>query len=213
MIKIGGVPILTHIMRLFKFYGYDEFIIASGYKGKVIQNYYKSSKEFRNIKIIPTGRNTMTGGRILKLKNLLKSDESFFMTYGDGVSNVNIKKLLNYHKIQNKLATISIVQPVGRFGAVKINAKDNLIKNFSEKIKGDGGWINGGFFVLNKRIFKYLKDDNTMWEKEPLEILAKQKELVGYKHNDFWYPCDTIRDKIYLENLWNANKAPWKIWK
>jgi glucose-1-phosphate cytidylyltransferase len=233
LIEIGSKPLIWHIMKLYSNYGYKEFVICCGHKGYMIKEYFKNfsvhnsdvtidvkknkikihknNNEDWKITLIDTGEETLTGGRILRIKDFV--GDNFFLTYGDGLSNINIKKLLNYHKIQNKLATISIVQPLGRFGAVKINSKDNLIQSFSEKLKGDGGWINGGFFVLNKKIFEYLKDDNTMWEKEPLETLAKKKELAGYKHNDFWYPCDTIRDKINLENLWNANKAPWKIWK
>ena len=197
LIEIGSKPLIWHIMKLYSNYGYKEFVICCGHKGYMIKEYFKNfsvhnsdvtidvkknkikihknNNEDWKITLIDTGEETLTGGRILRIKDFV--GDNFFLTYGDGLSNINIKKLLNYHKIQNKLATISIVQPLGRFGAVKINSKDNLIQSFSEKLKGDGGWINGGFFVLNKKIFEYLKDDNTMWEKEPLETLAKKKRI------------------------------------
>ena len=232
LIEIGSKPLIWHIMKLYSRYGFKEFIICCGHKGYMIKEYFKNfsihnsditvdvkknkikihknRNEDWKITLIDTGEETQTGGRILRVKDFV--GEKFLLTYGDGLSNINIKQLVNYHKKNKKLATISVVQPFGRFGAVKINEKSNLVQNFSEKMKGDGGWINGGFFVLDKRIFKYIKDDNTMWEKEPLETLAKINQLSGYKHKDFWYPCDTLRDKINLENMWNSNKAPWKIW-
>ena len=157
-----------------------------------------------------TGDDSLTGGRILRIKDFV--GEEFLLTYGDGVADVNISKLIEHHKINKKIATMTVVQPQGRFGVVEFNTKNNLIENFSEKLKGDGAWINGGFFVLNKKIFDYLKDDFTIWEKEPLEKLSKENQLIAFKHDNFWYPMDTMRDKDYLENLWEKNEAPWKLW-
>jgi len=152
----------------------------------------------------------MTGGRILRIKKYIKDD--FLLTYGDGVADIDIRELINCHKKHKKLATVSIVKPQGRFGVVDVDNKNNLIKNFYEKPKGDNYWVNGGFFVLNKGIFKYLKDDSTVWEKEPLERLCRDKELAAYRHLGFWYAMDTVRDRYFLNDLWHANKAPWKFW-
>ena len=232
LIEIGSKPLIWHIMKLYSSHGFNEFIICCGHKGYMIKEYFKNfsihnsditvdvkknkikvhknNNENWKITLIDTGEETQTGGRILRIRKFV--GETFLLTYGDGLSNINIKKLIKHHKTKKKLATISVVQPLGRFGAVKLNSKTNLIDNFSEKLKGDGGWINGGFFVLNKKIFKYIKDDKTMWEKEPLEELAKIKQLTGFMHREFWHPCDTLRDKFNLENLWNLDKAPWKVW-
>ena len=232
LIEIGSKPLIWHIMKLYSSHGFNEFIICCGHKGYMIKEYFKNfsihnsditvdvkknkikvhknNNENWKITLIDTGEETQTGGRILRIRKFV--GETFLLTYGDGLSNINIKKLVRHHKTKKKLATISVVQPLGRFGAVKLNSKTNLIDNFSEKLKGDGGWINGGFFVLNKKIFKYIKDDKTMWEKEPLEELAKIKQLTGFMHREFWHPCDTLRDKFNLENLWNLDKAPWKVW-
>lgn len=232
LIEIGSRPLIWHIMKLYSSHGFNDFIICCGHKGYMIKEYFKNfsihnsditvdvkkdkikihknNNENWKITLIDTGEETQTGGRILRIKKFV--GETFLLTYGDGLSNINIKKLVNYHKSKKKIATISVVQPLGRFGAVKLNSKTNLINNFSEKLKGDGGWINGGFFVLNRKIFKYIKDDKTMWEKEPLEDLAKIKQLTGFKHSEFWHPCDTLRDKLNLENLWNLGNAPWKVW-
>lgn len=232
LIEIGSKPLIWHIMKLYSSHGFNEFIICCGHKGYMIKEYFKNfsihnsditvdvkknkikvhknNNENWKITLIDTGEETQTGGRILRIRKFV--GETFLLTYGDGLSNINIKKLVKHHKTKKKLATISVVQPLGRFGAVKLNSKTNLIDNFSEKLKGDGGWINGGFFVLNKKIFKYIKDDKTMWEKEPLEELAKIKQLTGFMHREFWHPCDTLRDKFNLENLWNLDKAPWKVW-
>ena len=232
LIEIGTKPLIWHIMKLYSKYGYKEFVICCGYKGYMIKEYFKNfslhnsdvtidimknkTKIHKNknekwkITLIDTGEETMTGGRILKIKDFV--GKNFLLTYGDGLSDINIKKLVNFHLSQKKLATISVVQPLGRFGAVKMN-KGNLVKNFSEKLKGDGGWINGGFFVLNSGIFKYIKDDTTIWEKEPLEKLANKSQLSAFKHQGFWHACDTLRDKIHLESLWNSNSAQWKVWK
>ena len=232
LIEIGSKPIIWHIMKTYSHYGFKEFVICCGYKGYLIKEYFanfslhnsdvtidikkneikvhKNNNEDWKITLIDTGDDSLTGGRILRIKDFV--DEEFLLTYGDGVADVNISKLIEHHKINKKIATMTVVQPQGRFGVVEFNTKNNLIENFSEKLKGDGVWINGGFFVLNKKIFKYLKDDFTIWEKEPLEKLSKENELVAFKHDNFWYPMDTMRDKDYLENLWEKNEAPWKLW-
>jgi len=171
---------------------------------------HKKTTENWKITLVDTGEETMTGGRILKIKNYV--DENFCLTYGDGLCDVNVKKLVQFHKSNNKLATMTVVQPQGRFGIVEISKKNNLVVNFSEKPNGDGSWINGGFFVLKKDIFKYLKDDSTVWEREPLENLSKNSQLLAFQHNGFWYAMDTIRDKNYLDSLWFSKKAPWKLW-
>ena len=232
LIEIGSKPIIWHIMKTYSHYGFKEFVICCGYKGYLIKEYFanfslhnsdvtidikkneikvhKNNNEDWKISLIDTGDDSLTGGRILRIKDFV--DEEFLLTYGDGVADVNISKLIEHHKINKKIATMTIVQPQGRFGVVKFNTKNYLIKNFSEKLKSDGAWINGGFFVLNKKIFDYLKDDFTIWEKEPLEKLSKENQLVAFRHEGFWYAMDTMRDKIFLENLWDANKAPWKLW-
>ena len=232
LIEIGSKPIIWHIMKTYSHYGFKEFVICCGYKGYFIKEYFanfslhnsdvtidikkneikvhKNNNEDWKITLIDTGDDSLTGGRILRIKDFV--GEEFLLTYGDGVADVNISKLIEHHKINKKIATMTVVQPQGRFGVVEFNTKNNLIENFSEKLKGDGVWINGGFFVLNKKIFKYLKDDFTIWEKEPLEKLSKENELVAFKHDNFWYPMDTMRDKDYLENLWEKNEAPWKLW-
>jgi glucose-1-phosphate cytidylyltransferase len=231
LIEIGNMPIIWHIMKIYSYYGIKEFIICCGYKGYLIKEYFanyslhssdvtiniqkntievhKKNAEDWKITLVDTGEDTLTGGRIKRIKNYIKDD--FLLTYGDGVSDINIKKLIKFHKSNKKLATMSVVQPQGRFGVVEIE-KNNLINNFSEKPRGDGSWINGGFFVLKQEIFKYLKDDYTIWEKEPLETLSKKKELCAYHHRGFWYAMDTMRDKSYLDNLWNSHKAPWNLW-
>ena len=232
LVEIGNMPIIWHIMKIYSFFGIKEFIICCGYKGYLLKEYFanyslhssdvtidinknsievhKKNSEDWKITLVDTGEETLTGGRILRIKNYVNED--FLLTYGDGVADVNIKKLIQHHKLNKKLATMTVVQPQGRFGIVDINKKNNLVENFSEKPKGDGSWINGGFFVLKQGIFKYLKDDSTVWEKDPLEKLSKNSQLSAYHHNGFWYAMDTMRDKNYLDNLWNIKKAPWKLW-
>jgi glucose-1-phosphate cytidylyltransferase len=232
LIEIGSKPIIWHIMKSYSHYGFKDFVICCGYKGYLIKEYFanfslhnsdltidilkneikvhKNNNESWKITLIDTGENSLTGGRILRVKDFV--GEQFLLTYGDGLANVNLNELINQHNLKKKLATMTIVQPQGRYGVVKFNSESSLIENFSEKLKSDSSWINGGFFVLNKGIFEYLKDDYTIWEKEPLENLSKKSELSGFKHQGFWYACDTLRDKIYLEDLWNSNKAPWKTW-
>ena len=205
LIEIGSKPIIWHIMKTYSHHGFKEFVICCGYKGYLIKEYFanfslhnsdvtidikkneikvhKNNNEDWKITLIDTGDNSLTGGRILRVKDFL--DEEFLLTYGDGVADVNINKLVEHHKANKKIATMTIVQPQGRFGVVEFDTKNNLIENFSEKLKGDGAWINGGFFVLNTKIFKYLKDDFTVWEKEPLENLSKENQLVAFKHDNF----------------------------
>ena len=211
MIEVNKVPILIHIMEHFARFGFNNFYIATGYKGEIIKKYFKN-KNFNKwkINVISTGKNVMTGGRLKRLEKKLGNTNDFFLTYGDGLSNINLENLLRFHRRHNKIATISAVRPPARFGFIKL--KKNKVDCFREKSSLDEGWINGGFMVLNKKIFKYLKDDFTIWEKEPLENLSKENQLVAFKHDGFWYPMDTMRDKAYLENLWDKNKAPWKLW-
>jgi len=210
MIKIGGSPMLSHIMRLFQHYGFDNFIIAAGYKSDVIKNYYKNSKEFKNIQIIETGKNTMTGGRILKLKKTLKNQNNFFMTYGDGVTNINIKKLLNFHLKKNKIATVTAVRPPIKFGEMEINNND-IVKSFIEKPQMNSGWINGGFFVLNNKIFDYIQGPSTVFEREPLQRLTKIKQLIAFNHKGYWRCMDNLNEKKQLEEIYKKKKTIWKI--
>jgi glucose-1-phosphate cytidylyltransferase len=198
MVKINNKPILIHIMKHFSKAGFNEFYIALGYKGNVIKSFFKKNKFKWKINLIETGKNTMTGGRLKRMQKHLK-DDSFFMTYGDGISNVNLKKLLKFHKKNKKIATLTAVRPPARFGSIKI--KGNLVKVFKEKSKLDEGWINGGFFVFEPNIFKYIKNDKTFLEKEPLESISKKKELLAYKHQGFWQCMDTKRDKDLIEKL------------
>jgi len=198
MVKINGIPILIHIMNHYSAYGFKDFIIALGYKGKVIKNYFKKNKFLWNIKLVNTGLNSMTGGRIKLLKEII-GNNTFMMTYGDGVSNVNLKKLLNFHKKNKNLVTMTAVRPPARFGAIKL--KGNLVKYFKEKSKIDEGWINGGFFVIEPEFINFIKNENTYLEREPLEIASSKKELYAYKHNDFWQCMDTKRDKDLLEKI------------
>ncbi len=197
MIKINGTPLLSHIMRIFSSQGFNDFIIAAGYKKNIIQKYYSKSKEFQSVKIVDTGKETMTGGRILKLKPHFKKNENFFVTYGDGLSNINLKKLLNFHLRNKKIATVTAVRPPVRFGELLIK-KDKVLR-FKEKPDIKSSWINGGFFVLNYEVFKFIKNSKTSFEKEPLEKLAKSKNLSAYKHKSFWKCMDNIADKNYLE--------------
>ena len=232
MIEIGGKPILWHIMKMYSHYGINDFIVCCGYKGYVIKEYFanyflhmsditfdikNNSMEVHQhysepwkVTLIDTGEQTMTGGRLKRVQQYVENEESFCMTYGDGVSNIDIAALIKFHKEQGLLATLTAVYPPGRFGALDI--RDHKVKTFREKPKGDGGMINGGFFVLSPKIFPLLKDDSTVWEQEPLEALANQKQIAAYEHHDFWQPMDTLRDKNYLEELWAGGMAPWKNW-
>lgn len=232
MVEIGGKPILWHIMKLYSFYGINDFIICCGYKGYLIKEYFanyflhqsditfdmsinkikihKKRAEPWKVTLLDTGEKTMTGGRIKKIKEFIKEGDDFCLTYGDGLSDINISELIKFHKSHGKIATLSAVYPPGRFGALETDGI-KVIK-FSEKPSGDGAMVNGGFFVLNSKVIDYIAGDNTVWELEPLKNLANQDELMFYKHTNFWQPMDTLRDKIYLENLWSSKTPPWKIW-
>ena len=205
LIKISGKPMLVHIMELYSRYGFKEFYIALGYKGNVIKKFFKENnfKEWK-INLVETGKNTMTGGRLKRLKKYFKKNETFMMTYGDGMSNVNLKKLLNFHKKNKKIATLTAVRPPARFGALKISGK--RVKYFKEKSQIDSGWINGGFFVIEPSFLKYIKNDKTFLEKSPLEKVTSKKQLVAYKHHGFWQCMDTIRDKIILEKAFKKKE-------
>lgn len=234
MIEIGGNPILWHIMKGYSHYGFNEFIICCGYKGYMIKEYFADyylhnsdvTFDFSNdnkmtihsnvaepwkVTLVDTGLNTMTGGRLLRVKDYV-GDETFMLTYGDGVSDININKLLEFHKQNNKVATITAIQPGGRFGMLDIGEDDKSVNSFVEKSKEDGGWINGGFMVLEPKIFDYIEGDDTFLEKEPLQNLARDGLLNAYKYNGFWQCMDTQRDKGLLEEMWNNNNAKWKKW-
>ncbi len=208
MVKVGKLPILEHILNIYIKHGYDEFILATGYKNQIIENYFKSKKINAKINCINTGKKTLTGGRIKRLKNYFDKNEDFMVTYGDGLSNVNIKKLVNYHKSHKKIATMTIIHPPARFGEVIINNKSE-IKKFEEKPQVNQGWINGGFFVFNYKIFDFIKGDSTMLEKEPIKKLLNKNEIKAYKHNSFWKCMDTLRDKIQLDEMVKKKKTPW----
>ena len=233
MVEIGGKPILWHIMKTYSHYGYNEFIICLGYKGHIIKEYFanfflhhadvtfdlgnnkmeihKSGSENWKITLVDTDVNTMTGGRIKRIEEYV-NNETFMLTYGDGVGSVNIAELVKTHQQQQKYATVTAVQLSGRFGALGIN-NENEVESFFEKPKGDGSWINGGFFVCEPQIFKYIDNDTTIWEQKPLEHLAKDNQLAAYKHEGFWKPMDTLKDKQDLNELWSSGKAEWKVWK
>ena len=233
MIEIGGLPILWHVMKMYSHYGINDFIICCGYKGYMIKEYFSNyflhtsdvtfdfkanNCKFHNTKaepwkvtLVDTGNETMTGGRITKIKEFLNEDETFCLTYGDGLSDINIKNLIAFHNNHKCKATITATIPPGRFGSLSLD-ESNKVKKFTEKPKGDDAYINGGFFVLSTEVINLIKDDKTLWEKEPLEQLSKNKQLVAYKHDGFWQPMDTLREKNYLEELWISGKAPWKTW-
>ncbi len=234
MIEIGDKPILWHIMKLYSHYGFNEFIICCGYRQHIIKewfaNYYLHNSDVTfdftssnhmtthnnvaepwKVTLVDTGFNTMTGGRIKRIKEYI-GEETFMLTYGDGVADIDIKDLIKFHQKNQRLATLTAVQPAGRFGLANIN-NNNEVVSFVEKPVGDGSWINGGFFVLESKIFDYIEGDQIIWEREPLESLAAEKQLIAYKHYGFWRPMDNLRDKNVLEELWKLEKAPWKIWK
>ena len=210
MIEIGGKPILWHIMKIYSIHNINEFVICCGYKGDIIKEYFSRS-DFTpwNVELIDTGLDTMTGGRLKRIQNHL--DDTFCLTYGDGVSDVNIDNLISFHRREKSLATLTAVHPPERFGVLELSGT-NVIE-FHEKHRGGHSWINGGFFVFEPEIFDYLLDgDSTILERNPLETLAKEQKLTAFKHNGFWHPMDTLRDKKHLENLWTSNNAPWKKW-
>lgn len=232
MVEIGTKPILWHIMKIYSYYGIDEFIICCGYKGYVIKEYFANyfihmsdltidlhsgDMQYHNCKaepwkvtLIDTGLNTLTGGRIKRIKRYVEN-EPFMLTYGDGIADINISELIEQHKEKRKIATVTAVQPPGRFGALDIHSDDRVIR-FMEKPIEDGSWINGGFFVLEPEVFNYIEGDLSIFERDPLENLAQDNQLYAYKHRGFWRAMDTLRDKNELENLWENRKAPWKLW-
>ncbi len=232
MVEIGGKPIIWHIMKYYASFGLNDFIICCGYKGYVIKEYFANyflhqsditfdiqnnnfevhanAAEPWKVTLVDTGLKTMTGGRLKRISQYIKEND-FCMTYGDGVSNIDISKLVNFHLQHKKLATLTATLPPGRFGSLKIN-DSSTVESFVEKVEGDGSWINGGFFVLNKKCLNYIEDDKTIFESDTLPYLADKQELMAFKHSDFWQPMDTLRDKHFLENLWESDKAPWKVW-
>ena len=211
MIEIGGMPLLWHIMKIYSHYGINEFVICCGYKGDMIKEYFsKFDFPLWNVQLVDTGLNTMTGGRIKRIQNHI--DDTFCVTYGDGVSDVNINDLILFHKEKKSLATLTAIHPPERFGVLELSG--NNVVEFHEKHQGESSWINGGFFVFEKEIFDYIKNgDSTTLERTPFETLAKEKKLTAFKHEGFWHPMDTLRDKKHLGNLWTSNKAPLKIWE
>lgn len=232
MIEVGERPILWHIMKIYSSYGFNDFIICLGYKGYCIKEYFAHyflheadvTFDFRDndrmihhhsaepwrVTLVNTGRDSMTGGRVKRVRQYL-DNEPFLLTYGDGVGDVNIAELVRYHKEQGKLATVTSTQPVGRFGALELDER-NRVRGFQEKPKGDNSWVNAGFFVMQPEVLDFIDGDNTVLEREPLENLAKEGQLVTYKHCGFWQPMDTLRDKMHLEELWKSGAPPWKIW-
>jgi len=233
MVEIGGMPILVHIMKIFSFYGVNDFIICLGYKGYFIKEYFNnfhlrnsdvtfnignnSKKVIQNIHqnwnitCVDTGDKTLTGGRIKRVREYLDQDEPFFLTYGDGVADINLKLLLDFHHAHGKLATVTAVNPPSRFGILKID-EQNVVKQFNEKPNNENSWINGGYFVLHPSVIDYIDGDMTSWEVEPLQKITKKNELAAYKHSGFWQPMDTLSEKKILNNLYSKNLAPWKIW-
>lgn len=231
MVEIGGMPIIWHIMKSYSYYGYNDFAIALGYKGDVIKEFFMNYKlhksdlilnlksgnarfendysEDWNVGLHETGSNSMTGGRLLNLKKLFKPGETFMLTYGDGVADINVGKLVEFHKSHGKIATLTAVRPPARFGSI-IMDDDGIIKEFKEKPQVGEGWINGGYFVFDYKIFDYLKDERTILEREPLEILSSQNQLAAYRHDGFWHCMDTIRDRDNLNEIWASGNAPWK---
>lgn len=233
MVEIGGKPILWHIMKIYSDHGVNDFVICCGYKGYVIKEYFanyflhmsdvtfnmrenkmevhEKRVEPWSVTLVDTGDNSMTGGRIKRIAKYIQDEEAFFLTYGDGVGDIDIQSSLDFHKSHGKAATMTAAYPPGRFGALEIS--QGQVKSFREKPKGDGALINGGFFVLSPKVLDYINDDNTVWEQEPLMGLAADNELMAFEHDGFWQPMDTLRDKHLLEKLWESNEAPWKTWK
>ena len=230
MVELGGKPVLWHIMKTYSHYGLNDFIICLGYRGYVIKEYFanyflhmsdvtinlrnnaltvhQSLSEPWTVTLVDTGEATQTGGRLLRVRDHV--DGRFCFTYGDGLSDVNLAKLIEFHSQRSTIATVTAVQPPGRFGV--LDFQEDRISGFAEKPPGDGSWINGGFFVLEPAVFDYLDDDQTVWEREPIEALARDGQLSAYKHRGFWQPMDTLRDKVHLESLWSSGEAPWKVW-
>ncbi len=232
MVEIGGMPILWHILKIYSTYGIKEFIICCGYKGYVIKEYFSNyflhmsdvtidlsdnsmsihqkNVEDWKITLVDTGQGTMTGGRLKRVSKFIEND-TFGFTYGDGLADLNINELINSHKNSKKLATITAVQPKGRYGSLLLKG-DQKVMGFQEKVAGDGGWVNGGFFILEPEVLDLIKDDQTTWEQEPLKKLAEKNQLNAFKHKGFWQPMDTLREKNQLQEMWDRREAPWKLW-
>jgi glucose-1-phosphate cytidylyltransferase len=235
MVEIGGQPILWHILNIFSAHGVNEFVICCGYKGEQIKEYFANyylrradvtfdlpKREVNlhsnhcepwRVTLVDTGENTMTGGRLKRVERFL-DERPFFFTYGDGLSDVDLHALLEFHRLQGALATVTAVQPPGRFGAFTLSDRQTRIRDFREKPRGDAdaAWINGGFFVLDPAVMEYIEGDHVAWERDPMESLAKQEQLAAFRHTGFWHPMDTLRDKMVLEELWTSGRAPWKVW-
>jgi len=233
MVDIGGKPMLWHIMKTYSTHGVNNFVICCGYKGYIIKEYFanyflhqsdvtfcmkdnsmqvhQNNAEPWTVTLVDTGENTMTGGRLKRVKDYVKDEEAFCFTYGDGVGNVDISRLIEFHQAHGKKATVTATRPPGRYGALKFGP-DDTVEDFQEKPDGDGSWINGGFFVLSPKVIERIEQDSTIWEREPLDGLAKDGELIAFKHDGFWQPMDTLREKKLLNELWDSGKAPWKIW-
>jgi glucose-1-phosphate cytidylyltransferase len=233
MVEIGEQPILWHIMKIYSTYGINDFIICCGYKGYVIKEYFANyflrmsdvtidmrfnqtnihagKAEPWRVTLVDTGEGTMTGGRLRRVREHI-GNETFCLTYGDGVSNINIQSVIDFHRNQKVLATLTAVQPPGRFGTIALAEGQTRIASFREKPMGDGAWINGGFFVVEPEVIDYIADDDTVWEQEPLKKLAHDNQLSAYRHDGFWHPMDSLRDKTVLEGLWKSGDAPWKVW-
>ena len=233
MVEVGGKPILWHIMKIYSGYGINDFIICCGHKGSLIKEYFQNYSLYQSdvtfqmednitkihqnntepwkVTLVDTGENTMTGGRLKRVRKYVQSEKAFCFTYGDGLSNVNISKLIKFHENHGKLATLTAVRPPGRYGAIKFGDEDK-VDSFKEKPDGDGSWINGGFFILNPDVIDLIQDDKTSWELEPLNTLTQSGQIYAFRHNGFWQPMDTLREKIVLNELWNKGNAPWKIW-
>lgn len=233
MVEIGGQPVLWHIMKIYSTYGINDFIICCGYKGYVIKEYFANyflrmsdvtfdmrfnqmnvhhgKAEPWRVTLVDTGESTMTGGRLKRVREHV-GNETFCFTYGDGVSNINIGELIEFHRSEKTLATLTATQPPGRFGAIALGQEQTKITSFHEKPGGDGAWINGGYFVLEPDVIDYIADDSTVWEQEPLQKLAHDEQLSAFRHAGFWQPMDTLKDKNYLEGLWKSGSAPWKVW-
>jgi glucose-1-phosphate cytidylyltransferase len=233
MVDIGGKPILWHIMKIYSAHGVNDFIICCGYKGYVIKEYFanyflhmsdvsfnikdnimsvhQNYAEPWNVTLVDTGENTLTGGRLRRVKDYIQDEDEFCFTYGDGVGNIDISQLIKFHRAHGKPATLTATRPPGRYGALNFGF-DNSVESFQEKPHGDGSWINGGYFVLHPTVIDRIADDTTSWEGEPLSGLAKDGQLSAFKHEGFWQPMDTLREKLYLNELWNAGRAPWKVW-